>query len=67
MPNPEKNEEKDHYLHRCIGDAEMNQKFPDEQQRIAVCESYWKRKFKYGDAANVPEFLGGGIMPGEAK
>jgi hypothetical protein len=42
MPTPNKNETKDDYLQRCMGDSEM-QKY-DPEQRYAVCNSYWKEE-----------------------
>jgi len=41
MPNPRKDESKDDYLQRCMGDEETLSKYPDESQRYAVCESMW--------------------------
>lgn len=41
MPNPRKDESKDEYLQRCMGDEETLSKYPDESQRYAVCESMW--------------------------
>jgi len=42
MPNPRKDESKDDYLQRCMGDEETLSKYPDESQRYAVCNSLWK-------------------------
>lgn len=44
MPKPTPNESKDEYVSRCMGDKRMNEKFPDQKQRAAVCYSYWDRK-----------------------
>jgi hypothetical protein len=42
MPLPNKNETKDDYLQRCMGDSEMQSYNPE--QRYAVCNSYWKEE-----------------------
>jgi hypothetical protein len=42
MPKPNKNETKDDYLQRCMGDSEMQQY--DPEQRYAVFNSYWKEE-----------------------
>jgi hypothetical protein len=47
MPAPNKGETKDAYLHRCMGDKEMNEKHPHSDQRYAICNSLWEH---HGDA-----------------
>lgn len=34
----------DQYISRCMGDAQMNSEFPDQQQRYAVCHSKFMNK-----------------------
>ena len=46
MPYPKKGETRDKYIPRCAGNSEMNSKFPDRKQRLAVCYSYWKNRNK---------------------
>jgi hypothetical protein len=46
LPSPRKNEKKDDFLKRCMGDKTMNQDFPDQSQRYAVCNNLWKKKPK---------------------
>jgi len=41
MPKPNKGEHKGDYLIRCMADKEMNDKFPDNMQRYAVCQSIY--------------------------
>lgn len=41
MPKPNKGELKGDYLIRCMADKEMNDKFPDNMQRYAVCQNLW--------------------------
>ncbi len=44
MPKPKKNEKKSDYIARCIVDEKMKKKFPEKEQRIAVCFSLWERE-----------------------
>ena len=44
MPSPRDNETKDNFLSRCMGSAEANQDFPDQDQRYAFCNSQWVNK-----------------------
>ena len=43
MPKPKSNEEHSDYMKRCMSNDEMNNKFPDNKQRYAVCQSYWSQ------------------------
>jgi hypothetical protein len=47
MPKPEAGETEKDYMPRCMGDADMLEKYPDEGQRFAVCKAI----FDKGDAA----------------
>ena len=45
MPTPNKqNESKDEWMKRCMGDSVMNEEFPDEGQRYAICNSKWEEE-----------------------
>ena len=44
MPNPNPSESHDDYINRCMSDDETLSKFPDEEQRYAVCESMWDER-----------------------
>ena len=44
MPSPRDNETRDDFLSRCMGSAEANQDFPDQDQRYAFCNSQWVNK-----------------------
>lgn len=48
MPSPKKDEKKEEFLDRCMGDEVMNDEYPDKKQRYAVCLSIWE-KDKEGD------------------
>jgi len=43
MPTPNDNEERDDFLQRCMADDAMNEEYPDEEQRYAVCNDIWQR------------------------
>ena len=44
MPKPLPSEPHDKYISRCMSDDETLSKFPDEEQRYAVCESMWDER-----------------------
>lgn len=44
IPKPRKNETKDDFMDRCMGDTVTNKEFPDEKQRFGVCQTQWKEK-----------------------
>ena len=37
IPNKRKNEDKQNFVARCMGDETMKKEYPDNQQRIAIC------------------------------
>lgn len=41
---PNKGEGKTDYISRCMGDSTMNNEYPDEAQRSAICYAYWDNK-----------------------
>jgi hypothetical protein len=43
MPNPRRGESRQNFVHRCMGDSEAQSSFPDNQQRLAFCESRFDR------------------------
>jgi lambda family phage portal protein len=44
MPTPEKNEEQDDFIGRCMVSGTMSSEYPDESQRVAVCSAQWEKK-----------------------
>ncbi len=44
MPKPNPDEAHDDFIHRCMGDPEANDSFPDSDQRMAFCQSQWDRR-----------------------
>jgi signal peptide peptidase SppA len=41
LPTPRPNEDEDDFMSRCMGDDGMNDEFPDQAQRMAVCRRQW--------------------------
>jgi hypothetical protein len=46
IPKPKKEETKNKFLPRCMGDDTMVKEFKDVKQRYAVCLSNWTNKDK---------------------
>lgn len=44
LPKPNKDEEKQEFLQRCMNNKTTKKEFPDNDQRIAVCEKIWDEK-----------------------
>jgi hypothetical protein len=63
-PNPSESESD--FVSRCMGDSQMIGEFPDEEQRAAVCYSYYKEKmdFPEGTCWNGYEPYGTKIVDG---
>ena len=61
MPTPTDNESRDDFISRCMGDEKMNNEFPDQKQRAAVCNSYFEASEEYEDwgvEATAAEYKG---------
>jgi len=46
IPQPNKRENKQEFVIRCMGDDTMNKEFPDTDQRLAVCSSTYEENLK---------------------
>lgn len=55
MPTPAANEDKETFMERCMGMDMMNEEYPDEKQRYAVCLSHWEDKEKKANNNNSME------------
>ena len=44
LPAPQKNEEQDKFISRCMGNPTMNKDFKENAQRAAVCYSQYKKR-----------------------
>jgi hypothetical protein len=58
IPKPEKNEDNQKFVARCMGNETMKKDYPDNKQRIAICLGQTKRKSKGNLLAQVLEVLG---------
>ncbi len=48
MPKPRKGENKDDFISRCMSSEEAKNDFPDQDQRLAVCNSFWDQRNNEG-------------------
>ena len=63
MPKPKQGEQKGDYLIRCMDDEKMKDKYPDNMQRYAICQSIYstekmavkKISFDFDGTLNTPE------------
>lgn len=56
IPKPNKDERKVDYLPRCMSNPTMNEDYPNNDQRYAVCQSTWNRSKAMLEAArNIKE------------
>ena len=46
IPKPKNGEKEEDFIDRCMGNKTMQQEYPDNDQRLAVCYSQWKNKEK---------------------
>lgn len=46
IPKPKKDEDKEKFMERCMSDGMMNNEYPDNKQRYAICMTQWKEKDK---------------------
>lgn len=53
LPSPNKNESKDSFVQRCMSNNKMNEEYPDEDQRAAVCYSRWSSKGNKKEASVI--------------
>lgn len=44
VPSPRKDEERQAFISRCMGDTSMKREFPEQEQRAAVCFRQWRTK-----------------------
>ena len=52
IPKPKDNEEQDEFIARCMSDETMKDEYEDNDQRLAICFSAW-RKDKEEDSVNM--------------
>ena len=44
IPKPERGEQQEDFVARCMGSDTMGEDYPDEKQRAAVCYSSWRKE-----------------------
>lgn len=49
MPKPRKDETQKEFISRCMGDDTMNEDYPENDQRAAVCYTQWRNRNKSED------------------
>jgi len=42
LPKPKPNESESSFISRCMSDSTMEDEYPDEGQRLAICNSLWE-------------------------
>lgn len=50
LPKPDTSESRDDYIQRCMGDDVAVEEYPDNDQRMAVCQAQWTRAQNRGNA-----------------
>lgn len=43
IPSPDKDEQRDAFVSRCMADPVMRREFPEADQRAAVCHGAWRK------------------------
>jgi ATP-dependent protease ClpP protease subunit len=46
LPKPRPGQDKDEFINSCMENTLMNEEYPDQKQRVAVCNSIWREKDK---------------------
>ncbi len=46
LPKPRKNEKQDDFISRCMSNETMKKEYGDNDQRLAICFSQWRKKEK---------------------
>jgi hypothetical protein len=44
IPNPNKDEDKNSFVSRCMSDEKMKSEYKDNDQRVAICLTQFRRK-----------------------
>lgn len=55
LPKPKKGEKENEFISRCM--SELNDEYPDEDQRAAICHSQWEDKDKEGSSSRVLDII----------
>ena len=57
LPTVNEGESRPDFTSRCMGDTEMNKEFPNESQRLAVCNDIYEDKRTAELASDLDKFL----------
>ena len=55
LPKKRKDESKNDFIERCMGDDVMNDELSNTKQRYAICMTEWKRKKSNASEDSDPE------------
>lgn len=55
LPRPNKGEKQDDFIDRCMANPTVKDEFPDNDQRLAVCFSQWKKGKRDGEETVQPD------------
>ena len=44
IPKPRTDEEEDDFISRCMGNDTLQEDYPDNDQRLAVCFTQWRER-----------------------
>lgn len=71
LPTPNSNEKEDTFIGRCISeiskekDSKGNKRWPNQEQRIAVCYSQWEKKNESIVINKIDAFLNESVVAGD--
>jgi hypothetical protein len=58
IPKPEKNEDRQKFVQRCMGNETMKKDYPENDQRIAICLGQTRKRSKSSVLSYVLDILG---------
>lgn len=53
VPKPNDDETERDFIERCMSNDTMNEEYPDNEQRLAICYTQWRRRNKEGQAMDI--------------
>lgn len=65
LPEPQREEQKQRFMRRCMGDETMREEFPDDGQRRAVCERQWEKE--KGMTVAISGIIGLDVLAGDFR
>lgn len=55
--NPDPNENKDDFVSRCMSNDKMKKEFPDNDQRLAVCNNIFESSLMEGKVHDLADIM----------